>query len=186
MALISILKVILNVKFKLKGRRGTRYRPEITSARAPKWSQTTASLPGQPTQPWPLTRYLTVEVKFHLTFMVNFKIKGRDTEYRHKITTARVPKWFQTIARLPEQQLTQPKPLTWHFASRWNLRSKDVVSDIVSKLRQHAYQNVRKQRLASLGRLLNNDLWSDIWPSIWLWRSTARSGVMVVWAAEKG
>ena len=47
------------------------------------------------------------EVKFHLTFEFKFKVKGMDTEYRPEITRARVQKWFQTIASLPEQ-LTQP------------------------------------------------------------------------------
>ena len=58
----------VEVKPKVKGR-GTTYRPEITSARVPKWLQATASLSGQLTQPLPLT--------WHAIFKVKHKAKGR-------------------------------------------------------------------------------------------------------------
>ena len=102
MTFISIYKVIFKDKFKVKGR-GTGYRPEITSGRAPKWSQTIASLPEQLVQPRPLN--------LHLTFKIKYKVKGPGTGYRPAITPARVPKWSQPIASLPEQ-LIQPWPLT--------------------------------------------------------------------------
>ena len=46
MTFISISKDIFQVKFKVKGM-GNGYRPEITPACAPKWSQTIVSLPEQ-------------------------------------------------------------------------------------------------------------------------------------------
>ena len=50
MTFILIFKVILKVKFKVKGR-CTGFRPEIMSAGVPEWSQLTASLSGQLLQP---------------------------------------------------------------------------------------------------------------------------------------
>ena len=65
-------------------RTGAGYCPEITTARAPKWSETTASRPGQLTQPLPLA--------WHLTFQIKLNVKGRSTGYRTEITSARGPK----------------------------------------------------------------------------------------------
>ena len=63
------------VKFKVKGR-GTGYRPEITPARVPKWSQTIANLPEQLIQPWPLTLRSTFDIALHLTLKAKCKVKG--------------------------------------------------------------------------------------------------------------
>ena len=71
----------MKVKFKAKGR-GTGYLPEITSVRTPQWSQTAASLLGQPTPPRPMARHFTIKVKF--------EVKGQGTGYRPKITPARI------------------------------------------------------------------------------------------------
>ena len=47
------------------------------------------------------------ENDLHLNFQgylkFKFKVKGRDTGYRPKNTSAAIRKWFQTIASLPEQ-----------------------------------------------------------------------------------
>ena len=59
------------IKFKVKGYY-TGYRLEITSACVPKWSQATASFPGQITQPWPLAWHLTLS----LTLKVKWQVKG--------------------------------------------------------------------------------------------------------------
>ena len=44
------------------------------------------------------------------------------------------------------------------FDLQGQIKGKSGVPDIVSKLRQHAYQYDRKGQLASLGRLHNHDL----------------------------
>ena len=81
---------------------GTGYRPEITSARVAKWSQTVASLPEQLAQPCPWT--------CHLTFQVKLNVKRQGTRYLTEatsVTSARLTKWSQLIASLTEQ-LTRP------------------------------------------------------------------------------
>ena len=98
-----------------RSKTGCRYRPEITSAGVPKWSQTIAILSKQPTQLWPLT--------WHLTFYVKFMVKARDTGYRPDIRAAYVPKWSQTIGSLPEQ-LAQLWPLTLHLTFKVKFKIK--------------------------------------------------------------
>ena len=75
---------------------------------------------------------------WHWTSKVNFKVKGCGTEYRPKIPSARVPKWFQVVGSIPEQ-LTQQQPLTGNYI--FKVKFKDGVPDIVPKLRQQVYQN---------------------------------------------
>ena len=54
------------------------YCSELTSERTPKWSQTTASLLGQITQPRPLAWHLTFKVKFHVINMTGYRISSRN------------------------------------------------------------------------------------------------------------
>ena len=64
MTVISIFNVISKVKFKVRGW-NTGYRPEITSARIPKWPQATVSLPGQ------------LAMSFDLAFGLQGQIQGQ-------------------------------------------------------------------------------------------------------------
>ena len=153
MTFILIFKVIVKVKFKVKGR-DTEYRPEITPARVPKWSQTIDSLPEQLTRPWPLNWNLTFEVTLPAICRLRSSIPVATRSWEpphHWVFGKCCLKWaavivYKTMCKKPfdmggkwfDNRPALKIPIT-------NSRSNDGVPDIVPKLRRHVCQNRLKR-----------------------------------------
>ena len=81
----------------------------------------------------PCAAYMIKNFDLAFDSQTKFKVKRRGTGCRPEITSASVPKWYQTIASLPEQ-LTRSRLLTWHSTFQVKFKVKGRVTRYCSEI----------------------------------------------------